>query len=89
MPWTGATVTFWDRWFLALAAYNQGPAHLKDAMDLAQRLKGDGGSWRRVKSVLPLLAGGEYAARARYGACRGREAVNFVEMCCYHMCSTA
>ena len=32
---------FWDRWFLALAAYNQGPAHLQDALALARRLKGD------------------------------------------------
>ena len=80
----GCELSFWDRWFLALAAYNQGPAHLKDAMDLAQRLKGDGGSWGNVKSVLPLLAGGEYAARARYGACRGREAVNFVENVRYY-----
>ena len=75
---------FWDRWFLALAAYNQGPAHLQDAVALAERLKGDGGSWGNVKSVFPLLAKGEYAARAKYGACRGSEAVNFVENVRYY-----
>ena len=75
---------FWDRWFLALAAYNQGPAHLQDAVALAERLKGDGGSWGNVKSVFPLLAKGEYAARAKYGACRGTEAVNFVENVRYY-----
>ncbi len=75
---------FWDRWFLALAAYNQGPAHLQDAMALAQRIKGDGGSWGNVKSVLPLLTKGEYAVQAKYGACRGTEAVNFVESVRYY-----
>ena len=80
----GHDLAFWDRWFLALAAYNQGPAHLKDAMALAERIKGDGGSWGNVKSVFPLLASGEYAARAKYGACRGREAVNFVENVRYY-----
>jgi Predicted soluble lytic transglycosylase fused to an ABC-type amino acid-binding protein len=76
-------LAFWDRWFLTLAAYNQGPAHLKDAMawpsaSRRRRLLG-----QRQKRV-PLLAGGEYAARAKYGACRGSEAVNFVESVRYY-----
>jgi membrane-bound lytic murein transglycosylase F len=75
---------FWDRWFLALAAYNQGPAHVPTAMALAKRLKGDGKVWSNVKRVYPLLARPEYAAHSRHGTCRGDEAVKFVESVRYY-----
>ncbi len=80
----GYELSFWDRWFLALAAYNQGPAHMQDAVVLARRLKGDGNSWGNVKSVLPLMGRGEYAAQTKYGGCRGGEAVKFVENVRYY-----
>ena len=80
----GYELSFWDRWFLALAAYNQGPAHLQDAVALARRVKGDGSSWGSVKSVLPLMGRGEYAGQSKYGACRGSEAVRFVENVRYY-----
>lgn len=68
-----------DRTWLALAAYDVGFAHMLDARDLARQRALDPDKWISVKHTLPLLAKPSYAAKAKYGACRGGEAVIFVE----------
>jgi membrane-bound lytic murein transglycosylase F len=68
-----------DRTWFALAAYNQGPAHLEDARILAQRRGLNPNLWVDVKAVLPLLAVPEHSARLKFGRARGGEAVIMVE----------
>lgn len=68
-----------DRLALALAAYNVGLAHLKDAQKLAEKMGRNPYSWRHLREVLPLLADPEYAAELEYGPARGYETVDFVE----------
>lgn len=68
-----------DRLALALAAYNVGSAHLKDAQRLAQKQGRNPHSWRHLREVLPLLADPEYADELEYGPARGYETVDFVE----------
>ena len=70
----------WDRWFLALAAYNAGPGHLADAMDLAHQKGAQKATWREVKRVFPLLRLEKYARQASAGYARGaHQALDFVE----------
>lgn len=68
-----------DRMALALAAYNVGYAHLRDAQKLAIRLGYNPYSWRHLREVLPLLSEDRYAQQLEYGSARGSEAVSFVE----------
>jgi membrane-bound lytic murein transglycosylase F len=68
-----------DRMALALAAYNVGLAHLKDAQKLAEKMGKNPNSWRQLREVLPLLADPEYAEQLQYGTARGHETVEFVE----------
>lgn len=68
-----------DRLALALAAYNVGSAHLKDAQKLAIRMGKNPHSWRHMREILPLLANPVYAAELQYGPARGYETVDFVE----------
>lgn len=68
-----------DRLALALAAYNVGLAHLKDAQKLAEKMGRNPYSWHHLKEVLPLLADPDYADELEYGPARGYETVDFVE----------
>jgi membrane-bound lytic murein transglycosylase F len=68
-----------DRTWFALAAYNQGAAHLEDARVLAQRRGLNPDLWVDVKSVFPLLAEPEYFETLKFGHARGGEAVFLVE----------
>lgn len=68
-----------DRLALALAAYNIGSAHLRDAQKLAEKHGRNPYSWRHLRTVLPLLADPTYAAELQYGSARGNETVEFVE----------
>lgn len=77
-------VNGWDGWFFALAAYNQGPGHLYDAMDLAKRLKKDHLSWMGLKEVFPLLSYKKYYRTVKRGYCRGFEAVDYVQSIRYY-----
>lgn len=78
------SISEWDRWFLALSAYNQGLGHTWDAMELAQNLGLDETSWRDVKNVFPLLSQREYFTQARHGYTRGFEAVAHVDAVRYY-----
>ncbi len=68
-----------DRTWLALAAYNVGFGHLKDAQDIVRQQRGDPNSWLDVKQALPLLAKRKYYSRSSYGYARGWEPVKYVE----------
>lgn len=72
------------RWLFALAAYNQGPGHLNDAVALARRLGGTGASWRELKDAFPKLAWERWYKDAKHGYTRGFEAVAFVESIRYY-----
>lgn len=67
-----------DRLFMALAAYNIGLAHLRDAQKLAKRLGRDAQSWVDIKNVLPLLADKRYYPSLKYGYARGTEPVRYI-----------
>jgi membrane-bound lytic murein transglycosylase F len=68
-----------DRTWFALAAYNQGMAHLEDARVLAQRRGLNPNYWADVKRVLPLLADPAIHSSLKFGSARGGEAVFMVE----------
>ncbi|SHN71191.1 transglycosylase SLT domain-containing protein [Desulfovibrio litoralis] len=76
---------YWDRWFFTLAAYNQGPAHLQDAIALSKKMGGTGKTWLELKKVYPLLTKEEYYSQTKYGFCRGNEAVAYVEKIRYYI----
>lgn len=80
----GLELDYWNRWFFTLASYNQGPAHLRDAVRLSQQQGGTGKTWRELKKVYPLLSQEKYYSKAKYGPCRGAEAVAFVEKIRYY-----
>jgi membrane-bound lytic murein transglycosylase F len=73
------TITEPDRTWMALAAYNIGPAHLEDARTLARKQGRNPNSWRDIKEVLPLLTRPEFHQGLRYGFARGGEARSFAE----------
>ena len=68
-----------DRTLMALAAYNLGFGHLKDARILATRLGKPADTWAGVRSVLPLLQKKKYYRTLPHGYARGNEAVQYVD----------
>jgi len=68
-----------DRTWMALASYNVGLGHVRDARILAKRKKLNPNSWVDVRKVLPLLARSEYHTTLKYGFARGGEAVILTE----------
>lgn len=67
-----------DRTWLALAAYNIGRGHFRDAQVLAKQLDKDPDKWSDMKSVLPLLSDKKYYRNLSYGYARGDEPVTYV-----------
>ncbi|MCK4843016.1 MAG: membrane-bound lytic murein transglycosylase MltF [Methylococcales bacterium] len=68
-----------DRTWYALASYNVGFGHLKDAMFLTRLRKGDPNKWLDVKESLPLLTQKKWYKKTVYGYARGKEPVGYVE----------
>jgi membrane-bound lytic murein transglycosylase F len=68
-----------DRTWLALATYNIGMGHMRDAMALAERLGRNPHYWRDMREVLPLLADPNYFNDLRFGYARGHEPVLYVQ----------
>ena len=68
-----------DRTWLALAAYNVGIGHVKDAQILTEKDGGDPTQWLDVKQKLPLLSQQKWYRQTRYGYARGHEPVKYVE----------
>jgi membrane-bound lytic murein transglycosylase F len=67
-----------DRTWLALAAYNVGRGHFRDAQGLAVKLGKDPNLWIDMKEVLPLLSEKKYYKDLTYGYARGNEPVQYV-----------
>ena len=67
-----------DRTWMALAAYNVGFNHLKDARMLTEQLGGDPDAWIDVSETLPLLAQRKWYSQLPYGYARGWEPVLYV-----------
>ncbi len=64
-------------WF-ALAAYDVGLAHLRDARKLAKRLGKNPDRWSDMRQVLPLLSKHRYYHTLKHGYARGLEPVRYI-----------
>jgi len=67
-----------DRTWFALAAYNVGFNHLKDAMQIVEWQGGDPNKWVDLSEALPLLAQMKWYSRVPFGYARGWEPVLYV-----------
>ena len=67
-----------DKIWFALAAYNMGMGHVRDAQKLVEGRQQDSGDWQTVRSVLPQLAMRKYYKNLKYGYARGYEAAHYV-----------
>lgn len=68
-----------DRTWLALASYNVGFGHVKDAQIITEQLGGNPYKWEDLKKSLPLLRQKKWYKKTRYGYARGLEPVRYVE----------
>jgi membrane-bound lytic murein transglycosylase F len=68
-----------DRSWFALASYNVGFGHLRDARILVARAGGNPDRWNDVKEYLPLLRKPEYYKTVNHGFARGDEPVRYVQ----------
>jgi membrane-bound lytic murein transglycosylase F len=68
-----------DRIWFALASYNVGFAHLRDALSLATEMDKNADYWVDVKQLLPLLSQKKYYKKLKYGYARGLEPVEYVQ----------
>lgn len=68
-----------DRMDIAMAAYNIGQGHVRDAQKLALKLRMDPNKWSTLKKVLPLLRYRRYYKDTTYGYCRGTEPVAYIK----------
>ncbi len=68
-----------DRTWFALAAYNVGMGHIKDARGLAVAHGKDPNQWRDMAEILPFLAQRKYFEKLKYGYARGNEPVLYVK----------
>lgn len=68
-----------DRNYFALAAYNMGLAHVRDAQTLAERLGKNPRVWADVSQVVPLLAEKRYYSTLPYGYARGDDVVRYID----------
>lgn len=67
-----------DRMLFALASYNIGYGHVRDAQKIARRKGLDPHKWISLEKVLPLLRYPRYYEKTRYGYARGTEPVRYV-----------
>ena len=72
-------LTVKDRMWLALAAYNAGFGHVRDARKLARQLGFDPDRWfDNVEKAMRLLSKRAYYRKTAYGYVRGYEVVKYV-----------
>lgn len=74
----GEEIPAHERIWFALAAYNVGYYHLRDARSLARKLGKNPDSWHGVSQVLPLLSEKRYYSQLPYGYARGLEPVRYI-----------
>lgn len=67
-----------QRLYFAMASYNIGYGHIRDAQQLAVAEGLDEKKWSSMNKVLPYLMKRKYYKRTRYGYARGREAMTYV-----------
>jgi membrane-bound lytic murein transglycosylase F len=67
-----------DRTWMAMAAYNVGFNHIKDARQIVEWQGGDPDKWVDLREALPLLAQSKWYSRVPYGYARGWEPVLYV-----------
>jgi len=68
-----------DRLKFALAAYNIGLGHVKDAQILAKKMGLNQNTWSDLKKALPLLSQKKYYKTLKHGYARGSEPVKYVD----------
>ena len=68
-----------NRLKFALAAYNIGMGHVRDARRLAKKFGLNENVWNDLKVTLPLLSQKRYYRTVKYGYARGSEPVRYVE----------
>jgi membrane-bound lytic murein transglycosylase F len=68
-----------QRLLFALASYNVGYGHIRDAQKIAQEQGLDKNKWTSLKKTLPLLSKRKYYHKTKYGYARGREPVQYIE----------
>ncbi|RUM64291.1 MAG: membrane-bound lytic murein transglycosylase MltF [Sulfurimonas sp.] len=68
-----------NRLKFALAAYNIGLGHIRDAQHLAREIGLNENVWNDLKIVLPLLSQKKFYRDLEYGYARGEEPVKYVE----------
>jgi membrane-bound lytic murein transglycosylase F len=76
---TSEEISSQQRWAHALAAYNIGWGHFRDAYRLAKKLNKNPYSWNELKTVLPKLEEIDHSESLKFGYARGTETVEFVE----------
>jgi len=67
-----------DRTWMALAAYNVGFYHVKDARQIVEWQGGDPDTWVDLSKALPLLAKRKWYSRVPHGYARGWEPILYV-----------
>ena len=67
-----------DRTWMALAAYNVGFNHIKDARQIVEWQGGKPDTWVDISKALPLLAQRKWYSRVPFGYARGWEPVLYV-----------
>jgi len=68
-----------DRILLAMAGYNVGYGHVRDAQEIARRKGLDPTRWASVKKTLPLLQQRRYFLKSQHGYCRGSAPVQYID----------
>ena len=67
-----------DRLNFAMASYNIGYGHIKDAQILAKNQGLDANNWKSLMQVLPQLSQRKYYKTTKHGYARGTEPVRYV-----------
>jgi peptidoglycan lytic transglycosylase F len=67
-----------DRTWFAMAAYNVGYYHVRDAQIIAEKLGKNPNKWLDLQTTLPLLARKKWYKKTKYGYARGWEPVKYV-----------
>jgi membrane-bound lytic murein transglycosylase F len=68
-----------DRTWMALAAYNLGPGHVRDAQTLVAQKQGDPQRWLEVEKYIVRLSQRQWYTQTRHGYARGFETVRFLK----------
>jgi len=68
-----------ERLTFALASYNIGYGHVRDAQKLAESKGLDPDRWESLKETLPLLRIKKYYKQTTYGYARGTEPVRYIQ----------